>query len=132
MTDKFFVYGTLKEGGYFAKSFDTVRKSAQKATLAKHDLFRIGGGASSWFPGIVPGEGTVIGEVHEYDHTEQVLEEMDRIEGYNKKQPERSFYMREIKEVELDDGTKVRAYVYIFNNEIPKHYEKVESGDWEI
>ena len=48
MTNKFFVYGTLKVGGRFAKSFDNLRSSFTEARIEGFDLFDLGN-----FPGIV-------------------------------------------------------------------------------
>jgi len=134
MSDKFFVYGTLKKGGYFAKQFDELRTNSKVAKLKGFDLFKIGGGNNSWFPGIIEGKGTVIGELHEYDkeHIKRVFKHMDAIEGYSEKYPVDSMYRREKAVVELEDGSKEEANIYIFNSKIPKGYPQVKSGDWPV
>ena len=129
---KFFVYGTLKVGGYFAKYFDGMRKTSKIGKLENFDLFRIGNVKASWFPGIVPGDGTVTGEIHEYLDEEEVLDAMDRIEGYNSINPKFSLYTREIREIELEDGTTEKAYVYVYNREVHDYFDKIEDGVWEI
>ena len=134
MCDKFFVYGTLKVGGYFAKKFDALRTSNKPAKLKGFDLYRIGSSTDSWFPGVIPGDGVVTGELHEYDKkaTKEVLTGMDRIEGFDPKNPKHSFYRREIVKVTLEDGTEEDANGYIFNSKMPKEYPKVKSGTWTI
>ena len=66
--------------------------------------------------------------------TEKTKENLDRIEGYNKVNPNRSLYIRRKIEVETDEGKMEEVYVYVFNQEIPKNssYKRVTSGFWEI
>lgn len=132
--NRFFVYGTLKVGGYFASQFDNVRVNSQPATLIKHDLYGIGSKGLASFPGAVPGEGKIVGEVHTYDSKdhEKVLRAMDAIEGYSATNEKGSLYLRAKKDVILDNGETVEAFVYIFNQSIRDDYEKVETGIWEI
>jgi gamma-glutamylcyclotransferase (GGCT)/AIG2-like uncharacterized protein YtfP len=127
MSKKFFVYGTLKEGGHFAKQFDGVRKSAVRATLHNMDLFNLG-----WFPTIKPGDGQVVGEVHEYEDDDKVLRTFDGIEGYNPERPEAGLYRRDEHEVVLENGETVKAIAYTFNGEIPAKAKKIEDGVWPI
>lgn len=124
---KFFVYGTLKEGGRFAKNFDNERKSSCVGIVHNMNLFDLG-----WFPGIRPGDGEVIGEVHEYDREDEVLAAFDRIEGFSADDPENSLYLREEVEVELPDGDTTKAVAYVFNRDVSAEAKKIESGVWEI
>jgi gamma-glutamylcyclotransferase (GGCT)/AIG2-like uncharacterized protein YtfP len=128
MTDKmkFFVYGTLKEGGFFASRFDPFRKSVEEAKIEGVDMLDLGG-----FPGAVPGEGTILGEVHEYKNEEEVLRAFDRIEGFSEKDPDGSLYLRKEVEVTLKNGEKTTATMYFFNRETDWH-RKVENGVWDI
>lgn len=130
--NKFFVYGTLKVGGFFAAHFDKVRKTHKSAKLKGFDLYRIGSGRNSWFPGIVEGNGEVIGEIHEYEDADLVLDAMDHIEGYNAADPKNSFYRRKVLEVELEDGFIEKAFVYIFNDELDEAWPQLETGVWPI
>jgi gamma-glutamylcyclotransferase (GGCT)/AIG2-like uncharacterized protein YtfP len=134
MANKFFVYGTLKEGGYYAGHFDDYRTSNKVAVLKGHDLFSIGRKTDAYFPGAVPGKGKIVGEVHEYGNAPDatVLTIMDSIEGYSEGDEVNSLYLRKKCEVELEDGTVETAYVYIFNRPIEDYYHKVEDGVWEI
>ena len=123
-TEKFFVYGTLKVGGHFAKEFDNTRVKSMKAKVKGFDLFDLG-----YFPGIVPGEGTVYGELHEYKNPEKVTKAMDRIEGYNEG-TDSGLYVRRKAWVEISKGKTVEANLYIFNNKLSSDSKKVDSGVW--
>lgn len=128
MTDrmKFFVYGTLKEGGFFANQFDSFRRSVEPARIENVDMLDLGG-----FPGAIPGEGTILGEVHEYKHEDEVLRAFDRIEGFSERNPENSLYVRKEVEVTLENGEKTTATMYFFNRE-SNGRRKVENGVWDI
>ncbi len=125
-TDLFFVYGTLKVGGRFAKQFDSARLNSVKAEVEKFDLFDLGS-----FPGIKPGTGKVVGELHEYKDPEKVTHSMDMIEGY---QPELrdGMYLRRRVQVKTEAGEIKEANIYVFNFKVPKHAKKIESGCWPL
>lgn len=128
MTPKqlFFVYGTLKEGGRFAKRFDNLRTSVRVGTVSGVNMLDLRG-----FPGAIDGDGQIIGEVHEYDKVETVQQEFDYIEGYNEDSPENGLYNRRTVQVELEDGETVEATMYFFNH--AKGSERVvEDGVWKI
>lgn len=131
---KFFVYGTLKVGGYFAENFDSVRKTVDKAVLKGYDMYGIGHTGHAAYPGIVPGDGEVHGEVHTFDekHQKAVLSAIDGIEGYHAADEKGSLYLRKKVPVQLEDGTEEEAFVYIFNNGIQKYYGKIEDGVWDV
>lgn len=117
-----FVYGTLKVGGPLASSFDDSRVSSEKAVLRGYDMYDIGN-----FPGIVPGEGAVSGELHKYKG-KLVRGIMDSIEGYYADAPEKSLYLRREVEVETENGSQT-AFVYVFNKNISGR-KKIASGQW--
>lgn len=125
--EKFFVYGTLKLGGYYSKIFDDFRESSMVAKLEKYSLFDLG-----QFPGIVKQQGGVVfGEVHEYSQQSIVRAEMDRIEGYSGNNSS-SLFIREKLPVILDNGTEVIANVYVFNPQLPKSAKVIKTGVWVI
>lgn len=134
MSKKFFVYGTLKKGGRFAHSFDQFRTSSRVATLKGFDLFGVGANGCAGFPGIIKGDGEVIGELHEYDEKsiKEVFSHMDMIEGYKEEYPETSLYLRDTAQVTLEDGTVEEANIYIFNQEVQDNYPRIDSGIWPI
>lgn len=134
MTNKFFVYGTLKVNGYFAHAFNDLRETSVDAKLKNFNLYKVGNGLDAWFPGVVPGNGVVFGEVHRYNskYIEQVYRAMDRIEGYIPSNPEKSLYKRQLLEVELVDGTTEVANVYVYNRKIERNFELVTNGVWDV
>ncbi len=134
MSNKFFVYGTLKVGGYFGNLCDKFRTSCIKAKLFNHDLYAIGGKKEALYPGAIPGEGTVAGELHEYGNESQkrVIALLDSIEGYNKHDEKSSLYLRRVKKVRTENGEDVDAVVYIYNKSILPGFDKIENGVWEI
>lgn len=82
------------------------------------------------FPGVIPGEGTVYGELwqpHDWVDVDSVFDVLDTIEGADG--TPFALYRREEREVEGPDGP-VRAWIYIYNGVRQGHYERVESGDW--
>lgn len=126
-TEFFFVYGTLKEGGHFAPEFDPFRLKSEPAVVEGFDLFNLG-----WFPGIRPGEGKVVGELHEYCEKNLVQRNMDRIEGFSEERPERSLFRRERVEVKVAEGRYVAANIYVFNREPAENAERIEDGVWDL
>lgn len=124
-TEFFFVYGTLKVGGHFAKAFDSHRVNSQIAILKGFDLFDLG-----WFPGILLGDGEVVGEVHEYNRVDYVTTRMDGIEGYNPEYKD-GMYLRKRFPVITEAGEEIEANVYVFNGSVPAQAKKIENGTWE-
>jgi gamma-glutamylcyclotransferase (GGCT)/AIG2-like uncharacterized protein YtfP len=125
-TDLFFVYGTLKVGGRFAKQFDDVRISSVKAEVDGFDLYNLGS-----FPGIKPGMGKVVGELHEYRDPERVTHRMDSIEGYTPEIKD-GMYLRRRVPVKTETGEIKEANIYIYNFKISSHAKKLESGVWKL
>lgn len=121
-----FVYGTLKEGGALSHHVSKNRINSKNATLKGFDLYDLG-----WFPGIVPGNGTVLGELHEFDNPDVITEMIDKIEGYSPDHPETSLYLR--KEVTVRAENKdIVTEAYIFNKEITEKKKLIKSGNWLI
>lgn len=122
ITDFFFVYGTLKENGHFAKNFDKFRISSEKAKIDNMNLYKIG-----WFPGIVPGNGIVEGELHEYKEVDKVKRIMNRIEGCTGSKFD--LFRCERHNIIKASSEEIEANVYIFNQEI-KHAKLIKDGVW--
>lgn len=122
----FFVYGSLKCDGYFGAMFDNYRLSVEDATLEDFDMYDLGS-----FPGIIPGTRTVEGEIHSYTREQVILNEFDRIEGFNNKRPKESLYLRTTQQILTNDGLK-KAIVYVLNPVILDrcHCKLIENGLW--
>ena len=126
-TDFFFVYGTLKMGGYFSREFDAFRLLSIPATLVDYNLYDLGS-----FPAIYPGEGKVIGELHKYKGLDFVVNRIDQIEGYSEHNPEGSLYIRKRENVITSDGDTINANVYVFNQGNLTGAKIVTSGIWKL
>lgn len=129
-----FVYGTLLEGEHYAGQFDNRRKQVAYAKLTGYKMYDTGAYPVIKFTGNP--KNFVLGELHLYDDFGKVLEQMDRIEGYNPHKPKDSLFIREIvsqregrtQYVRLG-GKKHKVYVYSFNGDI-KNKLDVYHGDW--
>lgn len=129
-----FVYGTLRKGDSRFGVLDGCECIHGVAFIDGFDMLNLGG-----FPGIVPGNGRIVGEIYEVD--EEVLGQLDRIEGYREDDPKNSLYIRQKVDAFYEDGGSIprsgpkceddiRTYVY---NERPgrgDRREVIESGDW--
>lgn len=121
-TDFFFVYGTLKKDGIYAEQFDKYRISLERATINNMDLYKIG-----WFPGMIPGNGNVIGELHEYKEPSIVTTLMNRIEGCDGSK--QALFRREYRTIITESSKEIEANVYLFNLGVKKA-ELIEDGIW--
>ncbi len=119
-----FVYGTLRQGDCRFGLQSLVGVLHEEAELKGFDMLSINGS----FPGLVPGEGTVKGEVHVF----KTFETLDRIEGFSERNLERSLYLRQKVTVSTPEG-EMEASTYVFNQDpdvARKRYSSVETGDW--
>ena len=121
-TGFFFVYGTLKKGGLYAERFDKFRISSEKASIKNMDLYKI-----NFYPGMVPGNGVVIGELHEYKEPGMIIQAMDYIEGCTGTQHD--LFIRKHKIIITESGKEVEAIVYTFNHEI-EGMQLIKNGIW--
>ena len=126
--NKFFVYGTLKEGRPLDRmKFADLRTSVEDASIVG-SIFSLGP-----YPTIkLDGEGLVIGEVHTFPekHVEDIRHTMDSIEGYNRTFPDKGLYNRHQVEATLSNGKVVTAWAYEYNGAVdPK--KKLVDGVWE-
>ena len=119
---KVFVYGTLRLGDVRGGVDSFEEMLAPEAYIEGFDMLDLGG-----FPGLVPGDNRIRGEVHEYKH----LHTLDMIEGYQEKDPKSSFYIRRKVNVETPEGVTKGCWVYCLNR-IPTRPKLpiIESGDW--
>jgi gamma-glutamylcyclotransferase (GGCT)/AIG2-like uncharacterized protein YtfP len=130
------VYGTLRQGDSRGGVLANCECVAPEAYLDGFLMLHLGG-----FPGIIPGEGRVRGEVYEID--EAVLKSLDAIEGYRESSPRHSLYLRqevtafdpEGEPVADDEGEPLVIFTYVYNSSrdrggyVPSD-QIIESGDW--
>lgn len=124
----FFVYGTLMTGfrnhNYLLEGRTRIIVNAS----AKGTMFSVGG-----FPALIesPMDGEIKGELAyiQPDKYERVMKELDGLEGYYERFPERSMYLRKKTTVMTAGGAPVEAWVYYWNRSIER-LEHVPEGDW--
>jgi gamma-glutamylcyclotransferase (GGCT)/AIG2-like uncharacterized protein YtfP len=93
---KVFVYGTLKSG-YGNNHLLSSAKLLQQDSLAGHDIFAV-----QSFPGVIPGHGSVEGELWECD--DETLKMLDILEGHP------DMYLRT--PVTLESGEEAETYIW--------------------
>jgi len=124
-----FVYGSLKTGGYFSKKFDSYRRGVWEARV-KGILYDLGS-----YPGLVlGGENYVYGELHYYDSLQEVIRELNWIEGYRGRGDSSNLYNLLSTEIEFVGGGKRKGMLYSINllRVEVKKYRTVKSGFWPI
>ena len=122
--EKLFVYGTLRTpcdtDAEDTRNYELVADeviSAQPATFDGADLLSF-----IHYPGIKPGEGTVVGEL--FDLTDAGLEICDGIEAHP------DFFWRTVAPVSTETGEKIRAWIYWAPATMHVDGELIPSGDW--
>lgn len=125
-----FVYGTLKKGGRLSRPVEHDRISAVDG-IVNGSMFDVGGGC---YPAVIfGGNDKVNGEVHEYRNAKEVLQTMDRIEGFSgevKKRGEGNLYNRIEVDVEVN-GKIVKCSTYEYNHNTDR-MAQITNGVWEI
>jgi gamma-glutamylcyclotransferase (GGCT)/AIG2-like uncharacterized protein YtfP len=117
--EQIFVYGTLMSGQGRHSHLMEFLPEAQAAASATADLLDLGS-----YPGLIPGAGSVRGELYGFEDVDAVLESLDRIEGYCAGEP--SLYQRVVLQVESGVGAQwAWTYVYAREGGTP-----IPSGDW--
>lgn len=123
-----FVYGTLLPGQPNAYLWARAVLSQEPAVLENGRLYDMG-----FYPMLVetPGE-RVKGVALTLNPASYaaVLANLDELEGYNPQNPAQSAYRRECREVVLENGRRLHAWVYVgqphhINGQMP-----VAGGDW--
>ena len=117
-----FVYGALMRGCELHHHMERATFSGDGSTRGK--LFSFG-----QYPGLVDGEGSVRGELYRFDDLPAALDILDDIEDYNPAEPEHSLYVRVVRQVRMDDGSMVDAWVYVVNRSTGGA-APIEGGDW--
>ncbi len=119
------VYGSLRRGCYANRYMEGCKFVGQDAISGR--LYNLGS-----FPGLKKAEGnhTVTVDLYSIPDGEagdQILEGLDRYEGYVKEAPDQSLYRREESFLALNLGKEVIVYVY--NGDVDEDWE-IPHGDW--
>ena len=86
----------------------------------------------TWFPGAVLSNNItdfVYGTIFKMNHSESVLDVLDGYEDFDANNPEFSLFKREIITATLQDGSKLKAWIYLYNQPINK-LKEISSGDY--
>jgi gamma-glutamylcyclotransferase (GGCT)/AIG2-like uncharacterized protein YtfP len=119
MSDRLFVYGTLRPGHApkeISKVVETFTPIGRGTVRAK--LYDFGD-----YPGIVLDEKTgesVYGEVFALPSGRKTLDQLDAYEEYSPQDPKRSLFKRLETTVTLMNGARERCWVYVYNQALPK------------
>lgn len=122
-----FVYGTLRRQA----SHQMARRLAERADYVgpaqvAGEIYDLGN-----YPGLVLADTHdmwVQGDLYRIDD-EALWEELDRYEGYDPTDPERSLFRREICNAFSENGEAVAAFVYTFPGDVSKG-KRIASGDY--
>lgn len=117
MTDRLFVYGTLRTDAH--PMHDVLADAARRLgrARARGRLVDLG-----WYPGLVDdARRWVVGELWQLHQPEVTLSRLDAYEGDE--------YERMQRPVQLHGGPTVIAWIYLYEADATAHPE-IASGDW--
>jgi gamma-glutamylcyclotransferase (GGCT)/AIG2-like uncharacterized protein YtfP len=114
MTDHLFVYGTLSPRTAPPEIAATVSRLRPVGPASvRGRLYDLGE-----YPGAVLSEKSrtlIRGEVFELPRDRSTLTALDNYEGFEPNKPGSSLFLRRVWPVTMDDGKRVRCWVYIYN-----------------
>jgi gamma-glutamylcyclotransferase (GGCT)/AIG2-like uncharacterized protein YtfP len=126
--DHLFVYGTL---------LPELAPAAWRGPLSR--CARVGRGSLPGrlydlgdYPALVPepsAPGRVVGQVLRLPEREGVLAELDGYEGFDPADPAGSLFLRLPHAVDVDDGTRLACWVYVYNRD-PGGATPIPEGDF--
>ena len=118
MTQKIFVYGTLRTGMYNYDKYLKGKIIQSELAYVKGSLHEIHGVS---YPALIVGEDMIAGEIMELAQ-EHIMDELDELEGWIKEGDPQNEYHKIIVDIYDDLGSKIqRLPVYFFNLDNPKH-----------
>lgn len=125
MTERLFVYGTLRRGSRHPLAGQLALKG-RHVSEARYNgrLYRI-----THYPGAVPSSTAdewVFGDVYELRDAD-LLAALDRYEGCGPDDPKPTQYLRQLQNVVLADGTASEAWMYVYNRPVEGR-EWIKSG----
>ena len=124
----FFVYGTLipDQPNYYLWKDSII--NTKKGLIKNYQLFDMG-----HYPMIVELEGNNVDGIVIHIKTEdydKITKIIDNLEGYNPERHGSSAYNREIRDIELEDGELMKAWIYIGTEKYIKKENAVKDGNW--
>ena len=124
----FFVYGTLipEQPNYYL--WEKSVTSTEPGSIKNYQLFDMG-----HYPMIVESKGNhvkgILIEIKEEDY-EKVTKVIDDLEGYEPDKHGKSAYDREIRQIDLENGSVKDAWIYIGSEDYIKRETEVKGGSW--
>lgn len=127
-TQHLFVYGTLSPQLAPPEIAATVRRLRPVGTASvRGRLYDLGE-----YPGAVlsrTSRSVIRGEVFELPSDAQALDSIDEYEGFQPRKPGSSLFVRRAWTVIMDDGTRLRCWVYVYNGDT-RQAQPVRSGTY--
>lgn len=123
--EKTFVYGSLRRGQRYRYRIDRHVIKAQRGTV-RGRMFHYAAwpdGTGPW-PYIVPGAGTVQGELLSFRDFDEAIAVLDEIEDCPR------LYVRRVVEVSLQDERREPAWTYFIRPGEERRGREVPGGDW--
>ena len=124
----FFAYGTLipDQPNYYLWKDSIV--NTKNGIIKNYELFDMG-----HYPMIVESERNnvhgMLMYIKDKDY-EKITKIIDNLEGYNPENHGSSAYNREMRDIELNSGELVKAWIYIGSEEYVKKETVVKDGNW--
>ena len=118
--DHLFTYGTLRDGEERSGILSKFNSKVYKDCKIRGRLIDLPGG----YPGLISGDGTVVGEIHHTPDIENTLKELDRVEGFNGYGEDGSLFHRV-----LTYSNNIPCWTYVYARS-PDDGPVIESGDW--
>jgi len=124
----FFVYGTLipDQPNYYLWKDSII--GTKNGMIKNYELFDMG-----HYPMIVESEGNnvhgMLMSINDKDY-DKITKIIDNLEGYNSENHGSSAYNREMRDIELDNGELVKAWIYIGSKGYVKEENAVKDGNW--
>lgn len=116
-TGHLFVYGTLSPGHAPPEIADTVSRLRPVGSASvRGRLYDLGE-----YPGAVLSKNSrslIHGEVFELPGDAQTLSSLDNYEGFEPNKPASSLFIRRAWPVLMDDGTRLRCWIYVYNGAV--------------
>ena len=118
--DHLFIYGTLRDGEERSGILSKFSSKVYKDCKIKGSLIDLPDG----YPGLISGDGSVVGEIHHTPDIENALKKLDTIEGFNGYGEDGSLFHRV-----LTYSNNIPCWTYVYAGS-PDDGPVIESGDW--
>ena len=115
-----FIYGTLRDGEERSGKLSEFSSKVYKDCKIKGSLIDLPDG----YPGLISGDGSVVGEIHHTPDIENALKKLDTIEGFNGYGEDGSLFHRV-----LTYSNNIPCWTYVYARSSDDG-PVIESGDW--